>query len=60
STLSFARFVVPTQSSLDGNTVDMDRERSAFAQNAIMYQFALNSLDDEWKEFKMASSDPRR
>ena len=38
----------------------MDRERGGIAQNAIMYQFALNSLDDEWKEFKMASSDPRR
>lgn len=60
STLSFARFIVPTQSNLDGNTVDMDRERSAIAQNAIMYQFSINSLDDEWKEFKMASSDPRR
>lgn len=60
STLSFARFVVPVQSNLDGNTVDMDRERSAFAQNAVMYQLATISLDDEWKEFRMASSDPRR
>ena len=54
------RYVVPTQTNLDSNTVDMDRERSAIAQNAIMYQFSINSLDDEWKEFKMASSDPRR
>jgi hypothetical protein len=45
---------------LDGNTVDMDHERSAFAQNAVLYQLATISLDDEWKEFRMASSDPRR
>ncbi len=60
STLEFARYVIPAQSNLDGNSVDMDRERSAFAQNTILYQLAIASLDDEWKEFKMASSDPRR
>lgn len=60
STLSFARYVHPNQSNLDGNTVDMDRERGEFAQNAILYQAAVSFLDDEFKEFKMASSDPRR
>ena len=29
---------VPEQPSLDGNTVDMDRERAAFADNALRYQ----------------------
>lgn len=60
STLSFARFVQPAQTNLDSNSVDMDRERGAFAQNAILYQLAVSSLDDEYKEFKQASSDPRR
>lgn len=60
STLEFARFVQPMQTNLDGNTVDLDRERAAFAQNAILYQLAVTSLDDELKEFKQASSDPRR
>lgn len=60
STLAFARYIVPVQSNLDGNTVDMDLERSEFAQNAILYQLAITSLDDEYKEFKMASSDPGR
>ncbi|WP_423461147.1 flagellar basal body rod protein FlgB [Ottowia sp. VDI28] len=60
STLAFARYALSAQPSLDGNTVDMDRERASFAQNSILYQFAVSNLDDEYKEFKMASSDPRR
>lgn len=60
STLEFAQFVQPAQTNLDGNTVDLDLERAAFAQNAILYQLAITSLDDELKEFKQASSDPRR
>lgn len=60
STLEFAQFVQSAQTNLDGNTVDLDRERAAFAQNAILYQLAVTSLDDELKEFKQASSDPRR
>lgn len=60
STLSFARYVQPSQTNLDSNSVEMDRERSSFAQNSILYQLAVSSLDDEYKEFKQASSDPRR
>ncbi len=60
STLQFAQYAVPSQTSLDSNTVDMDRERGAFAQNSILHQLAVASLDDELKEFKMAVSDPRR
>jgi flagellar basal-body rod protein FlgB len=36
------------------------KERAEFAQNAILNQVAVNALDDEFKEFKLASSDPRR
>lgn len=43
---------------LDGNTVDMDHERSAFAQNAVLYQLATISLDDEWKEFRRGPQIP--
>lgn len=60
STASLVQYRQPTQSNLDGNTVDMDLERAEFAQNAILYQVALNALNDELKEFKLASSDPRR
>jgi flagellar basal-body rod protein FlgB len=59
STLAFARYVEPAQPRLDGNTVDLDRERGEFSKNAILYRFAVMTLDDESKEFKQAASDPR-
>lgn len=60
STLDFARYVVPTQPSLDNNSVDMDRERGAFMKNAILYQMSISTYEDEFKEFKLAASEPRR
>jgi flagellar basal body rod protein FlgB len=36
----------------------MDRERASFAQNSIMYQFAVNLMSGEYEDFRMASSDP--
>jgi flagellar basal-body rod protein FlgB len=35
---------VPTQSSLDGNTVDPHQEKAAFAENAVRYQATLMIL----------------
>ena len=35
---------VPDQPSLDGNTVDMDRERTQFADNSLQYQTGLTLL----------------
>jgi flagellar basal-body rod protein FlgB len=35
---------VPNQSALDGNTVEMDIERAAFAENALHYQFLLDRM----------------
>jgi flagellar basal-body rod protein FlgB len=58
STADFVRYATPAQSSLDGNSVDMDRERASFAQNSILYQFAVKLLNDEYEDFRMASSDP--
>lgn len=61
STLDFAATlqpVAPVQPRLDGNTVEPDRERGAFVSNSVLYQFALSLVDDELKEFRMASSDP--
>lgn len=60
STLDFASYVQPAQPRLDGNTVDSDRERAAFASNTVLYQFAVSLIDDEFQEFKLAASDPRR
>lgn len=35
---------IPTQASLDGNTVDMDVEKAAFAKNAIDYEISMSFL----------------
>ena len=40
---------VPNQSSLDGNTVDEQLEKSAFAENALLYQASLEFLSCKFK-----------
>lgn len=42
------------QPSIDGNTVDMDVERSQFIDNAIRYQFALDRVSGEFKDMQLA------
>ena len=39
------RYVMPSQTSLDNNSVDMDRERSAFAENAVKYESTLRFIN---------------
>ncbi|RMG31143.1 MAG: flagellar basal body rod protein FlgB [Gammaproteobacteria bacterium] len=39
------RYRVPDSPSLDGNTVDSQREQAAFAENAIQYQATLTFLN---------------
>jgi flagellar basal-body rod protein FlgB len=39
----------PAQGSVDGNTVDMEAERAAFAENAIHYEFNLNRISQQIK-----------
>ncbi len=41
---------VPDQPSADGNTVDMDRERVSFADNAVKYQSSLTFLGADIKK----------
>lgn len=41
---------VPDQPSADGNTVDMDRERVNFADNAVKYQSGLTFLGADIKK----------
>ncbi len=45
STGAAMRYRVPTQSSLDGNTVELATEQTAFAENAIGYRTSLSFLD---------------
>lgn len=37
----------PAQGSVDGNTVDMDAERAAFADNSVRYEFNLNRISQQ-------------
>jgi len=45
---------VPNQSSLDGNTVEMDVERIAFADNALRYESNLTVINSKIKSLLSA------
>ena len=51
---SSVRYRMPTQPSLDGNTVETDLEHSAFMENSIRYQASLNFLDGRIKSITLA------
>ena len=42
-------YQTPAQDSADGNTVDMDLERSAFSENALQYQAGLSFITHQLK-----------
>lgn len=44
----------PAQSSVDGNTVELDAERAQFAQNALHYETNLNVLGMQIKQLLSA------
>ncbi len=43
-----------TQSSVDGNTVDMDVERAAFAENAVQYEAGLAFINQMLRHIQTA------
>jgi len=45
---------VPNQSSLDGNTVDPDLEKAAFAENALRYDASFTFLDRKFRGLMQA------
>ncbi len=45
---------VPTQPSLDGNTVSTDVEQAQFAENALQYRASLAFLDGSIRTLRMA------
>lgn len=45
---------VPSQPSLDGNTVESHREHAAFMDNAVRYQASLNFLDSRLRGLRTA------
>ncbi|WP_455234526.1 flagellar basal body rod protein FlgB [Thiogranum longum] len=45
---------IPTQPSLDGNTVDTQIEQAQFAENAVRYQTTLRFLSGKFQGLKLA------
>ncbi|MGA8864767.1 MAG: flagellar basal body rod protein FlgB [Gallionella sp.] len=45
---------VPAQPSADGNTVDMDVERTQFTDNALRYEAGVSFVSDELKDIQAA------
>ncbi|MCE2660496.1 MAG: flagellar basal body rod protein FlgB [Rubrivivax sp.] len=52
------RWALPAQTNLDGNTVDMDRERAAFAENALKYDATLRFLNGSIRTLQEAMRSP--
>lgn len=47
----------PQQPSLDGNTVELDTEKTQFAENAIHYEFAQQMAFDHYSEMQKLFSE---
>lgn len=45
---------VPLQPSADGNTVDMDAERTRFADNSIQYDASITFITNEFRNLMLA------
>jgi len=45
---------IPLQPSADGNTVDMDMERTRFADNAIKYDASITFINNEFRNLSLA------
>ena len=48
------QYRLPTQPSIDGNTVDMDVERANFADNAMKYEASLRFLNGQIQSMQKA------
>lgn len=48
------KYRTETQSSVDGNTVDMDVERAAFAENAVHYEALLTFISGRLRTMQQA------
>ena len=48
------QYRVPTQPSMDGNTVELAAEQTAFAENAVQYQTTLSFLNGRISQLSRA------
>jgi flagellar basal-body rod protein FlgB len=54
------RYATPSQSNLDGNSVDMDRERASFADNALKYEASLRFINAQVRSMLDAMKSPQQ
>ena len=47
-------YATQSQTNLDGNTVDMDRERASFADNTVRYEAALRFINSQIRTLNSA------
>lgn len=52
------RYATPSQTNLDSNTVDMDRERASFAENSVKYEATLRFINGHVREMLDAMKSP--
>jgi flagellar basal-body rod protein FlgB len=52
------RYATPSQTSLDSNTVDMDRERASFAENSVKYEATLRFINTQVRTMLDAMKSP--
>lgn len=50
------KYRTETQSAVDGNTVDMDVERAAFAENSVQYEASLTFINGLLRSMQQAIS----
>lgn len=54
------RWALPSQTNLDRSTVDMDRERATFAENALKYDAALRFINGQVRTMQEAMRSPQQ
>ncbi len=54
------RYAVPSQTSADSNTVDMDRERAAFVDNSVNYEATLRFINGSVRTMLDAMKSPNQ
>jgi flagellar basal-body rod protein FlgB len=53
------RYAAPSQSNLDGNSVDLDRERASFADNSLKYEATLRFINGHVRTMLDAMKSPQ-
>ena len=54
------RYAAAAQSNLDGNSVDMDRERASFADNSVKYEATLRFINSHVRSMLDAMKSPQQ